>query len=65
MNAQAIRILRSESSEIDAAFNHAERVSRQRARIEQGMTKIRDKLGELKKLETQAFHDAVEMVAGG
>ena len=63
MTAQMIRILRAESAEIDSAFNHAERVSRQRARIEKGITKMRDKLAELEKLETIAFHEAVGMVA--
>ena len=65
MNAQMIRVLRAESPEIDTAFTHAEHVSKQRARIERGITKMRDKLAEWETMEMQAFHDAARMVSGG
>lgn len=62
LNLQMINMLRSESVEINSAFARAEQVSRQRAQIERGISKMYRKLDQLRKLELAAFHDAVGMV---
>lgn len=63
MNANLIDIIRMESPKIDLAFTLAEQASRNRARVEQGIIKMRAKLRQLEQIENTAFHTAVGMVA--